>query len=105
MNLPEFLRETQAAVRSQMRDGALYEELVFSGIVMEHMSDIGMTFEPVECHFEGKVGNANLRLSGYSISDESDQLDLFVSLYANVDDPRPSRTRKPRRPSSSACAS
>jgi hypothetical protein len=89
MNLPEFLRETQAAVRSQMRDGALYEELVFSGIVMDHMSDIGMTFEPVECHFEGKVGNANLRLSGYSLSEENDQLDLFVSLYANVDVPTP----------------
>jgi hypothetical protein len=89
MNLPEFLRETQAAVRSQMRDGALYEELVFSGIVMDHMSDIGMTFEPVECHFEGKVGNANLRLSGYALSEESDQLDLFVSLYANVDVPTP----------------
>jgi len=89
MNLPDFLRETQATVRSQMRDGALYEELVFSGIVMDHMSEIGMTFEPVECHFEGKVGNANLRLSGYSLSEESDQLDLFVSLYANVDDPTP----------------
>ena len=87
MDLPEFLRETQAAVRAQMRDGALYEELVFCGIVMDHMSDIGMTFEPVECHFEGKVGNANLRLSGYSISEESDQLDLFVSLYANADEP------------------
>jgi len=87
MDLTEFLRETQAAVRAQMRDGALYEELVFCGIVMEHMSDIGMTFEPVECHFEGKVGNANLRLSGYSISEESDQLDLFVSLYANADEP------------------
>jgi hypothetical protein len=89
MNLPEFLRETQAAVRSQMREGALYEELVFSGIVMEHMASIGMTFEPVECHFEGKVGSANLRLSGYSLSDEADQLDLFVSLYANVDEPAP----------------
>ena len=89
MTLPEFLRETQAAVRSQMRDGALYEELVFCGIVMDHLSEIGMTFEPVECHFEGKVGNANLRLSGYSLSEENDQLDLFVSLYANVDDPTP----------------
>lgn len=88
-SLPDFLRETQAAVRSQMRDGALYEELVFAGIVMDHMSEIGMTFEPVECHFEGKVGNANLRLSGYSISDDSDQLDLFVSLYAGVDEPTP----------------
>lgn len=87
MELVEFLREMQAAVRAQMRDGALYEELVFSGIVMDHLSEIGMTFEPVECHFEGKVGNANLRLSGYALSDDSDQLDLFVSLYANVDEP------------------
>lgn len=89
MNLTEFLCETQATVRSQMRDGALYEELVFAGIVMDHMSEIGMTFEPVECHFEGKVGNANLKLSGYSVSEECDQLDLFVSLYANVDTPTP----------------
>lgn len=89
MDLSEFLRETQSAVKAQMRDGALYEELVFCGIVMEHMSDIGMTFEPVECHFEGKVGNANLRISGYSISEESDQLDLFVSLYANAEVPMP----------------
>lgn len=87
MDLSEFLRETQSAVKAQMRDGALYEELVFCGIVMEHMSEIGMTFEPVECHFEGKVGNANLRLSGYSISEESDQLDLFVSLYGNAEEP------------------
>ena len=89
MNLTDFLRETQASVRSQMREGALYEELVFSGIVMDHMSEIGMTFEPVECHFEGKFGQANLRLSGYAISEDLDQLDLFVSLYAGVDDPTP----------------
>lgn len=88
-NLPDFLRETQSAVKSQMREGALYEELVFAGIVMEHMSEIGMTFEPVECHFEGTVGNAILRLSGYSISDEGDQLDLFVSLYAGVEEITP----------------
>lgn len=87
--LLDFLRETQSEVKSQMREGALYAELVFAGIVMEHMSEIGMTFEPVECHFEGVVGNAVLRLSGYAISDDSDQLDLFVSLYAGVDELTP----------------
>jgi hypothetical protein len=86
MELLDFLRETQAAVRSQIRDGALFDELVFCGIVMDHMSEIGMTFEPVECHYVGKVGNANLRLSGYALSDENDQLDLFVSLYTGVDE-------------------
>lgn len=87
MELAEFLRETQATVRAQMQDGALYEELVYANIVMDHMAEIGMTFEPVQCHFEGKVGNAILRLSGYSLSDDNDQLDLFVSLYQGVGEP------------------
>lgn len=87
LSLSEFLRETQVAVRSQMNEGALYEELVFCSIVMDHMSEIGMTAEPVECQYEGKVGNANLRLSGYALSEDAEQLDLFVSLYAGVDEP------------------
>ena len=58
MDLSEFLRETQSAVKAQMRDGALYEELVFCGIVMEHMAEAGMTFDAVECHYEGRIGKA-----------------------------------------------
>ena len=85
MELAEFLRETQAEVRNQTGEGSPFAELVFVEIVMQHMAEIGMTFEPVVCHFQGKVGNANLKLSGYAISEESDQLDLFVSLYEGVD--------------------
>lgn len=87
MELSEFLRETQAEVRSQMADGSPYAEMIFSEIVMQHMSDIGMTFEPVVCHFQGRVANAILRLSGYAMSDDADQLDLFVSLYQGFDEP------------------
>jgi hypothetical protein len=85
--LAEFLRETQADVRAAMSDGAPYAEIIFSEIVMQHMSEIGMTFEPVACYFQGKMGNANLRLSGYAMSDDADELDLFVSLYEGVDEP------------------
>lgn len=86
MELLEFLRETQADVKSQMIGNSPFEEMVFSEIVMKHMAEIGMTFDdPSVCHYQGKVGNANLRLSGYAISDDSDQLDLFVSLYEGVD--------------------
>ena len=85
MDLTEFLRETQAEVRAQMNDGPPFAEMVFSEVVMDHMSEIGMTFEPVVCHFQGRVGNAILRLSGYAMSDDADQLDLFVSLYEGVD--------------------
>jgi hypothetical protein len=83
MEVVEFLRQTQNDVRA--REGGPYAELTFAEVVMQHMSDIGMTFEPQICHYAAKVGNANLRLSGYAISEEADQLDLFVSLYSGVD--------------------
>jgi len=89
MGLDEFLRQMYASVRSQMNEGELYEELVYASIVMNHMSDIGMTFEPVECHYDGRVNNARLRLSGYALSDDRDQLDLFVSLYSGSILPTP----------------
>ena len=80
MTLIEFLQETQAEVRAQMNDGSPFAEMVFSDIVMQHMAEIGMTFEPVVCHYKGQFGAATLRLSGYAMSDDADQLDLFVSL-------------------------
>lgn len=93
MELPEFLAQTQAQVRSEIGDrlgspgGAYpYPESVFAEIVMEHMSEVGMTFDPEVCHFSAKVGNANLKLSGFAVSEEADQIDLFVSLYAGVDE-------------------
>lgn len=81
MTLQEFLQETLAQVRAQMVDGSPFEETVFSEIVMKHMSEVGMTYEPVSCYYKGKVGNGVLRLSGYSVSEDGDQVDLFVSLY------------------------
>ncbi len=96
MELVDFLRQTQAEVRSEIanrladsNDPYPYPEIVFAEVVMQHMADVGMTFEPQACHYAAKVGNANLRLSGYAISDDADQLDLFVSLYAGVDDVTP----------------
>ena len=89
MELSDFLRETQAQVRAQMTEGTPYAEIAFSDVVMQHMSDIGMTFEPVACRYRGKVGNSILRLNGYAMSEELDQLDLFVSLYEGVDEPTP----------------
>jgi len=81
MTLEEFLGETRTEIAAQMSDGSPFAELVFCEVVMQHLVEAGMTFEPVVCHFQGRVGNANLRLSGYAISDDADQLDLFVSLY------------------------
>lgn len=93
MELQDFLHQTQAEVEAEIGERLglggnggedqvyPYPESVFAEIVMQHMSEIGMTFEPEVCHYAARVGNANLRLSGFAVSDEADQLDLFVSIY------------------------
>lgn len=94
MDLSDFLRQTLNEVRAEIaeRMGTIdaaypYPESVFAEIVMRHMSEVGMTFEdPTVCHFERTVGNAILRLNGWALSEESDQLDLFVCLYAGSDE-------------------
>jgi hypothetical protein len=92
MELEDFLRQTQAEVQAEIAERLSasgeaypYPESVFAEVIMQHMSEIGMTFEPEVCHYSAKIGNANLRLSGYAVSDEADQLDLFVSIYDGVD--------------------
>lgn len=93
MELIDFLKQTQNQVRAEIGErlgvsGTSYpfQESVFAEIVMQHMADAGMTFDPEPCHFQAKVGNANLRLSGFAISDDADQIDLFVSLYSEVEE-------------------
>jgi len=93
MELIDFLKQTQNQVRAEVNErlgvpGTSYpfHETVFSEIVMQHMADVGMTFDPEPCHFQAKVGNANLRLSGFAISDDADQIDLFVSLYSEAEE-------------------
>lgn len=89
MELQEFLTQIQSDVREQMADGLPFADKCFAEIVMQHMAEAGMTFEPSTCDFEGKFGNANLRLSGFAMSDDGDQLDLFVSLYEGVNEVTP----------------
>lgn len=94
MTLDEFLTQTQADVQAQIsgrlaEGGWLPAEAAFTEVVMNHLAEIGMTSEPRALHVERKVGNANLRLSGYAVSEEGDQLDLFVSIYEGVDTVQP----------------
>lgn len=96
MELEEFLRQTQAEVQAEIgeRLGASgeaypYPQSVFAEIVMQHMSEVGMTFEPEVCHYSATIGNARLLLSGFALSEDGEQLDLFVSLYAGADSVTP----------------
>ena len=103
MELAEFLLQTRADVKEEIADRMSatggeypYEETVFTEIVMEHMANIGMSFEPEACHYERTIRNARLRLGGYAVSEDADQLDLFVSLYQGVETvtPVPDRETK-----------
>ena len=88
MELNEFLRETQASVRSQVQkgDGAQYDELVFAEIVMKHMDELGMTSSPSVCYYDGKIDGKALRVCGYAISEDETQLDLFTTIYLGADE-------------------
>ncbi|QHF46003.1 abortive phage infection protein [Pseudomonas sp. S35] len=98
MELVDFLRDTQASIREEIvKDVAPGEapvpaEALFTEHVMMHMADEGITFEPTVCHYGAKVGNYKVKISGYSVSDTTDEqgnpdrLDLFVSLYKGLED-------------------
>lgn len=89
MDLSEFLVELQDRVAGEYADRLTnspesfpQEELVFAEIVMNHMSDFDIIGEPEICDYTGKVGNANIRLVGYAVSDDLETIDLVVSLHS-----------------------
>lgn len=97
MELVDYLKGLQADIREAELafdtpgETYPYPELVFSEKVMQHMAEIGMTFEPQLCYFEAQMGKSRLRLSGYSFAETGEnetpeQLDLFVSLYKGADE-------------------
>lgn len=95
MTIEEFLAQTQADVKREVAERTgqpgpfPHPVSLFSEIVMQHMAEFGMTNEPQVLHMERRVSGAILRLSGYAISDDLDQLDLFVSLYLDAEVPTP----------------
>lgn len=85
MTIDDFLAEMRADIATQMSEGASFSEEVFCEVVMQHLVDVGMTSDPVGCHYQATVGRANLKLSGYAMSEDIEQLDLFVSLFKGVE--------------------
>jgi hypothetical protein len=92
MELIEFLHQTRATVQSEIGERLTdsdeaypYAEVVFAEIVMQHMAEIGMSYEPQMCYYASKAGNSQLKLSGYALSDDAEQLDLFVTLFRNTE--------------------
>ena len=88
MSLEDFHRnfrsDLQATIAERIEAGEgpfPSEELVFAEKVMEHVAETGICEEPIVCHWNGKVGNAKLRITGFAISADETALDLFVTHY------------------------
>lgn len=90
MELIDFLKDIKNEVQNEIATRTaeseqqnLYAELIFSEIVTQHMAEVGMTFEPEICRFQASIQGI-LSLSGYSISEDGDQLDLYVTEYSGI---------------------
>lgn len=90
MSLNDFLNKLYEDIAAESDDRLAtpeesfpYPENIFAEQVMNHMAGIGMTFDPVACYFDEKIGNAKVKINGYAVSDDADQLDLFVCIYGD----------------------
>ncbi|WP_059396180.1 AIPR family protein [Pseudomonas putida] len=98
MQLVDFLQETQTTIRDELKKDLvpgkipISAEELFTEQVMNHLADQGITFDTNVCHYDAKVGTYKIKISGYSVSDTTDEdgnpdrLDLFVSLYKGLDE-------------------
>lgn len=93
MEIVEFFGEIQKEIREEVAsrismpgESFPFADLIFTEVVGKHMSECGMTHdEPEVNNFDARVGRGRGRLSGFSISEDLDQIDLFVSIYEDVD--------------------
>ena len=93
MTLEDFHRnfrsdlQTIIADRVEAGEGPFpSEELVFAEMVMEHVADTGICETPIICHWNGRIGNSKLRITGYALSSDRTALDLFVTHYLGDDE-------------------
>lgn len=93
MSLEEFHRnfrsdlQTIIAERVEAGEGPFpSEELVFAEMVMDHVAETNICETPTVCHWNGQVGNAKLRITGYALSSDEAALDLFVTHYFGAEE-------------------
>lgn len=79
-----FQSDIQTIIADRVQEGEgpfPSEELVFAELVMEHIAEAGICEPAIICHWNGKIGNAKLRVTGYSLSTDETLLDLFITNY------------------------
>ncbi|KQV34478.1 AIPR family protein [Massilia sp. Root335] len=94
MLLNDFLSALHREVRERidvqtaLPDGKLpFPEQEFTMIIAEWMAERGISHEPKRCRYFATIHDQVVRLSGYALAEELDQLDLFVSIYSGNAEP------------------
>lgn len=94
MLLNDFLSSLHREVRERIDNQAAladgktpFPELEFTMIFAGWMAERGITHEPKRCPYFATIDNKLVRLSGYALAEELDQLDLFVSIYSGDEEP------------------
>jgi hypothetical protein len=76
------------AVTGDGTSGDVYSETVFTELVMEHLGAIGMIDASELCHHEGTHGRYSLKVNGFALNEDEDQLDLFTTVFTDAPEPR-----------------
>ena len=96
MNLDRELRIFSERLSSEVRDRATggglsgkknFRENVFTEIVVEHLSEIGMIENGEVCHYETRVGRGIGKVSGFGFNDDEDTLEVFTSVFLDSGPP------------------
>jgi hypothetical protein len=82
MTRDEFAREIQQEVLSRCGDeeSPQFREDMFTEVMMEHLKEANRTDDGETCYYRSR----GMKLNGFSFSNDSECLDLFVSSYRNV---------------------
>lgn len=93
MDIEEFHRRFRAIVHGEVSDRLASgegdfpsEELILAEKVMDHVHASGLCDSPTVCHWTGKVGSANLRITGHALSVDETVFDVFVTHFCGTDE-------------------
>ncbi|MCY1022102.1 AIPR family protein [Pyxidicoccus sp. MSG2] len=93
----EFHAEVVSAARGEMASQSSasqeveFKENAFTERVMEIIAEAGAVSGGHACYFRKELGNRQLKVNGYNVSDDEEQLDVITSIYK--DSPAPAVLR------------
>jgi hypothetical protein len=93
IDLIHFIQRMNSEIRDRASGGlesegsADFKENVFVEYILEHLGEMGIVENPEVCHFQRKTPKGLLRVNGFAVNDDCDTLDLFVSIFEDVQQP------------------